>query len=119
MKELLRSRLFLGLALLLLLCVALLFLLGAPGEARGSVLARGPNGWLAARQYLAARGIRVSLLGAPLERFEGDGVLVSTFPGRTGCRPKRRKRSKTTCGAAGISSWPTPDSGETRASWSP
>ncbi|HTG35380.1 MAG TPA: DUF4350 domain-containing protein [Thermoanaerobaculia bacterium] len=80
MKELLRNRLFLGLALLLLVCVALVLLLGAPGEARGSALARGPNGWLVARRYLAARGVRVSLLGAPLERFEGDGVLVSTFP---------------------------------------
>jgi hypothetical protein len=84
MKELLRSRLFLGLALLLLLCVALVLLLGARGEARGSALARGPNGWLAARQYLAARGVRVSLLGAPLERFEGDGVLVATFPWQNG-----------------------------------
>jgi len=82
-RELLRNRLVLGLALLLLLCVALL-LLGAPGEARGSALARGPNGWLAARQYLVARGVRVSLLGAPLERFEGDGVLVSTFPWQNG-----------------------------------
>lgn len=84
MKELLRNRLFLGLSLLVLLCVALVLLLGGPGEARGSALARGPNGWLAARQYLVARGVHVSLLGAPLEHFEGDGVLVSTFPWQNG-----------------------------------
>jgi hypothetical protein len=83
-KELLRNRLFLGLALLLVLGVALILLLGGAGEARGSALARGPNGWLAARRYLVARGVRVSLLGAPLDRFEGEGVLVTTFPWQNG-----------------------------------
>jgi hypothetical protein len=83
-RDLLRNRLVLGIALLLLLGVGLVLLLGDPGEARGSALARGPNGWLAARRYLAARGARVAVLGAPLDRFDGGGVLVSTFPWQNG-----------------------------------
>ena len=80
MKDLLRSRLLVGAALFLLLVVGIVLLFGRAGEARGSSLAKGPNGWLAARRYLAARGARVSLLREPLERFHERGVLVSTFP---------------------------------------
>jgi uncharacterized protein DUF4350 len=81
---LVRNRLLLGLVLLVLLALAFGLAAGGPGEARGSVFSRGPNGWLAARKYLEARGARVALLDAPLDRFEGGGVLVSTFPWQHG-----------------------------------
>ena len=80
MRDLLRSRLLAGAALFLLVVVGIVVLFGRAGEARGSSLARGPNGWLAARRYLAARGARVSLLREPLDRFREGGVLVSTVP---------------------------------------
>ncbi|HEV7785968.1 MAG TPA: DUF4350 domain-containing protein [Thermoanaerobaculia bacterium] len=53
-------------------------------EARGSVLSRGPGGWLAARRYLEARGVRVRLLDRPLDRFQSGGVLVTAFPWQQG-----------------------------------
>jgi len=87
-RDLARNRLLIGLVLLVLLSVALGLLIGRRGEARGSVLTRGPNGWLAARRYLEARGARVKLLDAPLDRFEGGGVLVSTFPWQQGLSPE-------------------------------
>ncbi|HEY4594456.1 MAG TPA: hypothetical protein VIJ61_18695, partial [Thermoanaerobaculia bacterium] len=65
MKDLLRNRLFLGATLCLLLGVGAVLLLAGPGEARGSAVARGPNGWLAARRYLEARGVRITLLREP------------------------------------------------------
>lgn len=80
MKGLLRDRLLVGAALVLLVGVGLVIVLGRAGEARGSSLALGPNGWLAARRYLEARGARVSLLREPLERFRDRCVLVSVFP---------------------------------------
>jgi hypothetical protein len=83
-KDLLHNRLLAGAALLLLVGMGLVLLLGRAGEARGSSLAKGSNGWLAARRYLAARGARVSLLREPLERFREPGVLVSTFPWQQG-----------------------------------
>jgi uncharacterized protein DUF4350 len=83
-RGLLHNRLFLGAALCLLLGVGAVLLFGEPGEARGSSIARGPNGWLAARRYLEARGARVMLLREPLDRFEGGGVLVSAFPWQVG-----------------------------------
>jgi hypothetical protein len=79
-RGLLRNRLLVGSVLFLVVGAVLVLLLGRAGEARGSSLARGPNGWLAARRYLEARGARVTLLREPLERFRGPGVLVSTFP---------------------------------------
>lgn len=84
MRGLLRNRLVLGAALCLLLGTGAVLLLGGPGEARGSAIARGPNGWLAARRYLEARGARVTLLREPLDRFPGEGVLVSAFPWQGG-----------------------------------
>ncbi|MFL6236594.1 MAG: DUF4350 domain-containing protein [Thermoanaerobaculia bacterium] len=84
MRGLPRNRLFLGAALCLLLGVGAVLLLGGPGEARGSSIARGPGGWLAARRYLEARGARVTLLREPLDRFAGGGVLVSAFPWQAG-----------------------------------
>ncbi len=55
-------------------------------EARGSVLSRGPGGWLAARRYLEAGGVRVRLLDRPLDPLDlaGHGVLVTTFPWQQG-----------------------------------
>jgi hypothetical protein len=79
-----RNRLVLGLALFLLICAGLVLALGGRSEARGSSLVRGPNGWRAARGYLVARGARVDLLGVPLERFAGGGVLVTAFPWQGG-----------------------------------
>jgi hypothetical protein len=80
-----RNRLLLGGALLLLLILGGALVAGSGGgEARGSALSRGPNGWLAARRYLAARGARVTLLAEPLDRFAGTGVLVSAFPWQQG-----------------------------------
>lgn len=84
MNGLLRNRAFLGFALLLLLCVGLGFLFHERGEARGSSLSKGANGWLAARKYLEARGTRVTLLDAPLEAPTGEGVLAVTFPWQQG-----------------------------------
>ena len=83
MRDSNRSRLLIGL-LLVLLAVIVGLAGGSPGEARGSALSRGPNGWLAARRYLQARGARVTLLDVPLDRFAGGGVLVSTFPWQHG-----------------------------------
>ncbi|HEX4495855.1 MAG TPA: DUF4350 domain-containing protein [Thermoanaerobaculia bacterium] len=79
-----RHRLAFGIALLLLVCSGLVLGLGGRTEARGSTLTRGPNGWLAARRYLEARGARAATLGAPLESFEGGGVLVTAFPWQEG-----------------------------------
>ncbi len=84
MKDLLRNRLLVCAALCLVLGVGAVLLLGEPGEARGSTLSRGPNGWLAARRYLEGRGARVTLLREPLDRFAGGGTLVSAFPWQTG-----------------------------------
>jgi hypothetical protein len=83
-RGLLRNRLFLATLLVLILGIGAVLLLGEPGEARGSALVRGPNGWLAARRYLEARGARVTLLREPLDRFTGGGVVVSAFPWQTG-----------------------------------
>jgi hypothetical protein len=83
-KTLTRNRLVIGASLFLLLCIGLVLLLSRPGEARGSVLSRSPNGWLAARRYLEARGTRVKLLDGPFEGFAGKGVLVSAFPWQGG-----------------------------------
>lgn len=60
--------------------VAFAVLSSGRSEARGSVLSRGPGGWLAARRYLEARGVRVRLLGGPPDSFQGRGVLVTAFP---------------------------------------
>jgi hypothetical protein len=79
-----RNRWLIGFGLLILLILGAALLAGRGGEARGSVLSRGPGGWLAARRYLQARGARVTLLAEPLDRFAGTGVLVSTFPWQHG-----------------------------------
>ena len=76
---------FLALVAALLAAVGAIGLLtAAGGEARGSSLARGADGWLAARRYLAARGARVRLLDRPLEEMAPGGVLVETFPWQSG-----------------------------------
>lgn len=80
--------LWLGIAGLLLLTVLAGAIFGGAGDPRGSALSRGPNGWLAARRYLEARGARVSLLDRSLDRFEGGGVLVSVFPWQQGLSPE-------------------------------
>jgi hypothetical protein len=74
-----------GIAAILIVLVAL----AASGrsEARGSVLSRGPGGWLAARRYLEARGVRVKLLGQPLDPLDHGGVLVTAFPWQQGLSP--------------------------------
>jgi hypothetical protein len=71
-------------AALLVAFGAVALLTATGGEARGSSLARGANGWLAARRYLAARGARVRLLDRPLEELAPGGVLVETFPWQSG-----------------------------------
>jgi hypothetical protein len=78
------NRLIIGVALFLLVCIGGLLYLSRPGEARGSALARGPGGWLAARKYLEARGVRVKLLDRPLNGFREGGVLVVAFPWQSG-----------------------------------
>jgi hypothetical protein len=83
-RALARNRLLAGLALLVVAALIFGWALESAGEARGSALSRGANGWLAARRYLEARGAQVTLLARPLERFEGNGVLVSTFPWQYG-----------------------------------
>lgn len=84
MKVLVRNRLVIGAALFLLASICLMLFLSRPGEARGSALARGPGGWLAARKYLEARGARVKLLDGPLDGFREGGVLVLAFPWQGG-----------------------------------
>jgi len=64
------------------------WMLGSAGEARGSSLSRGPDGWLAARRYLQARGVRARLLTEPLAGFEDGGVLVLAFPWQRGAAPE-------------------------------
>jgi hypothetical protein len=92
MKVLTRNRLVIGTALFVLACVGVTLFLSRPGEARGSVLSRGPNGWLAARKYLEARGARVALLDGPLDRFQGRGVLISSFPWQNGLSAEAGER---------------------------
>jgi hypothetical protein len=79
-----RNRLLVALALFLLLGTGVVALFGGRSEARGSSLGHGPNGWLAARRYLAARGTRIAILREAPDRFAGGGVLVSTFPWQEG-----------------------------------
>lgn len=74
-----------GIAALLVVLAALTA--SGRSEARGSVLSRGPGGWLAARRYLEARGVRVRLLGQPPDRQENGGVLVTAFPWQQGLSP--------------------------------
>jgi hypothetical protein len=62
-------------------------LAGGRDEARGSVLSSGPGGWLAARRYLEARGVRVRLLDRPPDPLAGGGVLVTAFPWQQGLQP--------------------------------
>jgi hypothetical protein len=82
MKGLAGSRRFLvpAAAVLVVLAGAIAVLTAGGGEARGSSLSRGPGGWLAARRYLEARGVRVRLLDGPLQPFDRRGVLVTAFP---------------------------------------
>lgn len=79
-----RNRTFVGLALLLLLLLGLGVAMAGRGEARGSSLSRGPNGWLAARSYLQARGARTSLLRAPLDQADPGAVVATAFPWQHG-----------------------------------
>lgn len=79
-----RKQLLAGGAALIVLVVGIAVSASGKGEARGSSLSRGPNGWLAARRYLQARGTQVSLLRRPLERFQEAGVLVVAFPWQQG-----------------------------------
>ncbi len=76
-----------GIAAGLAVLVAIVVLSSGRSEARGSVLSRGPGGWLAARRYLEARGVQVRLLGQPLEPLQGGGVLVTAFPWQQGLTP--------------------------------
>ncbi len=64
------------------LAAAMIWIAAAGEGGRGSALSRGPEGWLAARRYLEARGAEVRLLDA-LPEAEGAGpagVLVEVFP---------------------------------------
>lgn len=65
---------------LLLLTLTLAAIFFAGGTAGPSVLSSGPDGWLAARKYLEARGIEARLLDRPPAELEGVGVLVTAFP---------------------------------------
>jgi hypothetical protein len=80
-------RLAIGAAALAILG-ALAWMSAAGGEAQGSSLSRGPDGWLAARRYLEARGARTRLLAEPLGRFQESGVLVVAFPWQRGAAPE-------------------------------
>ena len=78
-----RKWLLLVAAVLSVLVAAVAWLSAGGGKARGAPLPR-PGGWLAARRYLEARGVRVHLLDVPPGELEGHGVLVSTFPWQQG-----------------------------------
>lgn len=85
---------------LLALGIGLAFLL--PRAGRGSALSRGPDGWLAARFYLEARGAEVVLLDRPPGEVPPgpgtaraaagglDGVLVEVFPWRVAAGGRAR-----------------------------
>jgi hypothetical protein len=82
-----RNRILLAGAVVLALGLGIAALAWGQDEARGSVLSRGPGGWLAARRYLEARGVRVRLLDQPLGQLAGGGVLVTAFPWQQGFSP--------------------------------
>jgi hypothetical protein len=73
-----RGRLIAGAVALLGLAVLLVLAVHPPG-AHGSSLSRGPDGLLAARAYLEARGAPVELIDRA-EPEPGDGVVVEAFP---------------------------------------
>ena len=80
-----RGQALAGAAVLTVLAGAVAVLVAAGGgEAKGSTLSRGPNGWLAARKYLETRGVRVRLLAEPLDGLDEQSVLVVTFPWQQG-----------------------------------
>lgn len=60
---------------------------GGEGPMRGSALSRGAGGWLAARRYAEARGVRVALLDRPLAAVSAEapleGALLVSFPWTT------------------------------------
>jgi hypothetical protein len=87
-KRFTRRQVLAGGAVLAILGLAPVLLALGRGEARGSSLSRGPNGWLAARKYLEARGARVRMLGEPLDGLQDRGVLVVTFPWQQGLSPQ-------------------------------
>ena len=66
----------------------LVWLFAKEGEARGSTLSQGPNGWRAARRYLESSGARVRLLAKPFDPSQDGGVLVLTFPWQRGATPE-------------------------------
>ncbi len=74
----------LWIASFLVLVVLAGVIFGGAGDPRGSSLSRGPNGWLAARRYLEARGAKVTLLDRSLEQLAEGGVLVTVFPWQQG-----------------------------------
>lgn len=67
-------------ALLALVAVAGGLLLAGQGAAGPSALSPGPQGWLAARRYLEARGVRVTLLDRTFAEADLGRVLVTAFP---------------------------------------
>ncbi|HEX4962584.1 MAG TPA: DUF4350 domain-containing protein [Thermoanaerobaculia bacterium] len=75
-----RNHLLIAAGVAAVLGIGITLLSGGQDEARGSVLSRGPGGWLAARRYLEARGVHVHLLDQPLDQFTDGGVLVTAFP---------------------------------------
>jgi hypothetical protein len=84
-RRLSRNQVLAGAAVLSVLALAIAVLVAAGGgEAKGSSLSRGPNGWLAARKYLEARRARVRVLAEPLDRLADRGVLVVAFPWQQG-----------------------------------
>jgi uncharacterized protein DUF4350 len=85
MRPFRRGQVLVGAAVVIVLMGAIAVLATAGGgEAKGSSLSRGPNGWLAARKYLEARQARVRVLAEPLDRREDGGVLVVVFPWQQG-----------------------------------
>lgn len=74
-----------GLLLVLALGAGFALLGGGRGPVRGSVLSRGAGGWLAARRYVEARGVRVAILDRPLASVAQpiEGTLVVSFPWTT------------------------------------
>jgi hypothetical protein len=57
-----------------------MLLLGPSPAAGPSALSPASDGWLAAREYLRARGTRVALLDRPLDPSRLAGALVLAFP---------------------------------------
>ena len=75
-----RRSIVLGIVVLAAVVAGLALVLESSPPAGPSALSPSADGWLAAREYLKARGTRVALLDRPFDPSTLVGALVLTFP---------------------------------------